>query len=163
MKEKLKKALPHIIIIAVVFSTAFILRVVIGVTTVTGLSMYPTLHDGDFISTAKVENENDITRGDIVLVNEPYGQSLIKRVIGLPGETVEIKDERVFVNGKELDDYVGKPTEPASDGWNKVTLASDEYYVLGDNRDASSDSRVYGPVKTEQITKKFAKILLRIK
>ena len=66
MKEKLKKALPHIIIIAVVFSTAFILRVVIGVTTVTGLSMYPTLHDGDFISTAKVENGRRRTSSGIV-------------------------------------------------------------------------------------------------
>ena len=75
---------------------------------------------------------------------------LIKRVIGLPGETVEIRDGQVYINGKLLDEpFVAEETQPGRNG--QVTVPPLHVYVLGDNRNHSNDSRSFGPVPIENI------------
>ncbi len=84
----------------------------------------------------------------------------IKRIIGLPGETVEIHDEKIYINGEILEeDYASTPTGYAGDAEEPVVLGEDEYFVLGDNREGSRDSREIGPVKRENID---GKAVLRI-
>ena len=92
-----------------------------------------------------------VSRGEVVVFHYPLDTSkyYIKRVIGLPGETVEIKKGEVFIYNKEHPDgyVVGEdylPKNIFTDGQIKKKLAGDEYYVLGDNRPRSSDSRVWG-------------------
>lgn len=115
---------------------------------VNGSSMYKTLYDKDIM----ILNEftyyfNDIERSDIVVVKEK-GELLIKRVIGLPGETVECKDGVIYVNDKKLSEtYVNGTTND----FEKVSLSKEEYFVMGDNREVSLDSRVYGSYKRKDI------------
>jgi signal peptidase I len=94
-------------------------------------------------------------RGDIVVFRPPGSRSepYIKRIIGLPGETVEIHDGAVYVDGVRLDEpYVSSSTTwRGSGGESTITIPDDEYFVLGDNRSNSSDSRVFGTVPKENI------------
>lgn len=84
----------------------------------------------------------------------------IKRIIGLPGETVEIHDEKIYINGEVLEeDYGSNPTDYTGLAESPVVLGDDEYFVLGDNRGGSRDSRDIGPVKRENID---GKAVLRI-
>ena len=84
----------------------------------------------------------------------------IKRIIGLPGETVEIRGEKIYINGEILEeDYGSTPTDYAGVAEEPVVLGEDEYFVLGDNRGGSRDSRDIGPVKRENID---GKAVLRI-
>lgn len=124
---------------------------------VKGASMEPTYSDSDYLIIDQVTYEfREIERGEVVVFRPPNGASqfYIKRVIGLPGETVEIKDGKIYIynsefpNGIDLEeDYIEEYTE----GRDRVTLGLDEYYLLGDNRDASLDSRKFGPVKDTSI------------
>lgn len=99
-----------------------------------------------------------IKRGDIVIFLFPENQSksYIKRIVGLPGETIEIKDGKVLINEILIEepylnpDYVSEDTMPAP-----VTIAPDHYFVLGDNRRNSSDSRYWGTVPRKLIYGKF--------
>ena len=82
-------------------------------------------------------------------------EDLVKRVVGLPGETVEIKNGGVYINGELLEeDYIAPniDTRPGNRGFDKVTLADNEIYVLGDNRPHSSDSRAFGPIYLDEIS-----------
>ncbi|HXQ25215.1 MAG TPA: signal peptidase I [Candidatus Acidoferrales bacterium] len=116
---------------------------------VEGTSMNPLLSDQERIFINKfVYRFEPIERGDVVVFWYPLdrSKSFIKRVVGLPGETVEIRAGHVYVNGQELQDqYV-----PAGylDGSNYLPrrISRDEYFVMGDHRDSSNDSRVFGPV-----------------
>lgn len=95
-------------------------------------------------------------RGDIVVLNPPYPSPnpYIKRVIGLPGETVSFHDGSVYIDGKQLDEpYIasGVLTECGRGQWCDVTVPADSVFVLGDNREDSTDSRVFGPIKDEAI------------
>jgi signal peptidase I len=116
---------------------------------VEGTSMAPLLSDQERIFINKfVYHFEPIERGDVVVFWYPLdrSKSFIKRVIGLPGDAVEIRDGHLYLNG----DQMNEPYVPASylDGSSYAarTLAPDEYFVMGDHRDSSNDSRMFGPV-----------------
>lgn len=129
---------------------------------VKGSSMYPTLEDGSLgVSNLLGYNLDGIRRFDIVIVYlENKKEYLVKRVIGLPGETVAYIDGRLYVDGEVVeedfldqnyrDSYEGEFMEDVA----PVTLAADEYFCVGDNRPHSTDSRYYGPFKKDKIMSK---------
>ncbi len=151
---------------------------------VDGKSMYPTLKDGEFgFTNVGGVLLNGVERGDIVVVTmEEDGQKThwVKRVIGLPGDTVTCVNDVVFINGKVLDEtqyidpdyrqscvdkfgYFNKvPNEDNTDvkDFDEVKLNNDEYYVMGDNRPYSKDSRYVGPMKKSQLFAKNMLVLL---
>lgn len=147
MKKVLKEILSTIIYLGVVFLLTFLfITFVMQRTEVSGHSMEPTLYDHDSLLIEKVTYRfGDAKRFDIVVFPYRYGKDeyFIKRVIGLPGETVTIDTEgKIYINGEVLDEHYGAETilDPgvAYDG---VTLGPDEYFVMGDNRNHSMDSR----------------------
>lgn len=112
-----------------------------------GYSMMPNFTDGTVFKIEEVSLD-ELRRGDIVMV-ENNGKLLIKRLIGLPNETVSIHDGKVFINGSALDEpyeVVPPPYRMA-----ELKLDKDAYFVLGDNRADSSDSHQWGPVKGSAI------------
>jgi len=119
---------------------------------VNGSSMVPTFTDGDYLIIDEISYRfNDPGRGEVIVFRFPNDPSkfFIKRIIGLPGETVEIRGGNVFItntefpNGEQLyEPYVFHPSENQI----KVKLGDNEYFVMGDNRAQSSDSRVWGPL-----------------
>jgi len=118
-----------------------VLRLTMQSYTVVMSSMEPNFYQGDCIMVSKVNyRSSDPQRGEVIVFSPPFDSPhpFIKRVIGLPGETVEIKDGSVFVKGIPLDEeYVSAPpnyTMPAT------LVPEDEYFVLGDNRNNSNDS-----------------------
>lgn len=151
-----------------------------------GRSMYPTLKDGEFgFTNVGGVLLNGVKRGDIVVVTmEEKGQKThwVKRVIGMPGDTISCVNDIVFINGKVLDEtqyidpdyrqscvdqfgYFNKvPNADNSDvqDFKEVTLGDDEYFVMGDNRPYSKDSRYVGPVKKSQLFAKNMLVLLPI-
>jgi signal peptidase I len=121
---------------------------------VEGTSMAPLLSDQERIFINKfVYRFEPIERGDVVVFWYPLdrSKSFIKRVVGLPGDTVEIRSGHLYVDGKEL----MEPYVPASylDGasYPPLTLPEDSFFVMGDHRDSSNDSRVFGPVARQFI------------
>jgi len=116
---------------------------------VEGASMEPIFTDGDYLIVDELSfHFRDIKRGETIVFH--HGSSyFIKRVIGLPGETVTINNGYVYINKHMLDelDFLAGKTY----GNTEVVLGEDEYFVLGDNRTSSSDSRVFGPLKQGQI------------
>jgi signal peptidase I len=129
---------------------------------VDGNSMYPTFHDKELILTDKLSYKlGKPSRGDVVVFHapEPWKSDFIKRIIGLPGETIMVKNGLVYVNGEQL----SEPYLPAGLKTNeKATLRegipyaipADRYMVFGDNRNFSSDSREWGAVKTSALVGK---------
>jgi signal peptidase I len=121
-------------------------------TQVLGQSMEPTLHSSQRVVVEKVTYRfvHGPRRGDIVVIDLP-GQTdmLIKRVVGLPGETIEVRSGQVYIDGELLDEQWA-----ASSGgghYGPKTIPPLHIFVLGDNRGASNDSRSFGPVKIEHV------------
>ncbi len=134
-----------IIIVAVILVRTFIITPAI----VDGASMDKTLEDGQLIIINKINYRfNDPKRFQIVVVkNDKESDKIIKRIIGLPGETIEYKDNILYVNGEKMDEsYEHAITEDF-----KVTVNEDEYFVLGDNRVVSKDSRILGGFKKKNL------------
>ena len=121
---------------------------------VEGTSMAPLLSDQERIFINKfVYRFEPIQRGDVVVFWYPLDRtkSFIKRVVGLPGETVEIRQGAVYVNGKVVPEpYVPPQYEDLSD-FGPVRVPRDSYFVMGDHRVSSNDSRVFGPVASRFI------------
>ena len=131
---------------------------------VRGVSMEPNFNDGDVLIVDKLSYQiNTPERGDVVAMFFPgeTSKKFIKRVIALPNELVKIEDNKVFIDGKIIpEDYlpVGLLILPNIER----QLTADEYFVLGDNRVASSDSRAWGPVPESYIIGKATKQLFRL-
>lgn len=143
LKDFLEIMIVSLIIVFVCFKFVFISA------QVDGISMYPTLHDGDRGFSFVIKRNIKIERYDIcVIESDKTNHLLVKRVIGLPYETIEFKNNVLYINGvKQNEDFL-------SDVYTQdliVTLKADEYYCLGDNRTISKDSRFYGPFKKDQI------------
>ena len=139
----IKELVPYIVIIAVVV----LFRTYIATPVrVDGDSMVPTFEDGQILILNKLDREYE--RMDVV-VFDYKSDRLIKRVIGLPGETVEIKDNTLYINGEEVSDY--KDDVKTSDYKLNVTIPEGYYFVLGDNRGISADSRLIGLVSKEDL------------
>jgi signal peptidase I len=113
----------------------------------TGYSMEPNFHDGDMFRVDEITLA-DLQRGDLIVV-EHDGKLLLKRLIGLPDETVSIHDGKVFINGAALDETY--EVVPATYTMDEVQLDNDSYFILGDNRPDSIDSHQLGPVKGDAI------------
>ena len=122
---------------------------------INGPSMWPILVHGDYVLANRKSARRSFLRGDIVVLRSPReGRSTyVKRIVGMPNETVRLDSGRVYVN----DDAIAEPylnadvrTEPKS-AFTEWFLDPDEYFVLGDSRADSDDSRTYGPVKREAI------------
>ncbi len=130
-----------------------------------GMSMYPTLHEDDLgIASIFSAKHLEIERFDIVIVNDKAENSKdhwVKRVIGLPGETISCMDDVVYINGEPIEEpfldteYANTQRENLgffTSDFDEVTLGEDEYFVMGDNRTNSTDSRNVGPFTRDNIT-----------
>ena len=118
-----------------------------------GSSMHPTLPDGTIYEGVK---PNHLERGDIVTLIDDQNNSIVKRIIGLPGDKIQLSDGQLWMNGHLLQEpYLPKGTftKPLVYGTN-IVAGADEYIVMGDNRQVSYDSRAFGPVQKKQITHK---------
>lgn len=143
----IKEVIPYIVIVVVV---VLIRTFIITPVRVDGDSMKNTLKNGDILLLYKLSS---INRFDIIVLDEEKdNEKIIKRVIGMPGETVAIKKGKIYINDKVIDDeYAYGETSD----FDKVTLADDEYFILGDNRLISKDSRYFGPIKDNEIKGKI--------
>lgn len=117
---------------------------------VKGRSMQDTLHDGDFMLALRYGLFGRIRRFDVVICRYPGRKGhFVKRVVGLPGERVSMTEGALYINGAEVtEDF---PLRRSLRGFDERTLGPDEYFVMGDNRPCSSDSRRVGPIHRRAI------------
>jgi len=150
MDKRIKDIIEYIVIIVAVLLFRHFLYSPIRVS---GDSMVPTLNDGDIMILDKIGYKiNGLDRFDIVVVDYK-GEKIIKRVIGLPGDHVEYKDDKLYINGKFLEEeYKRKETSDfILEFLGENTIPKDKYLVLGDNRPISKDSRIIGLVDKSDI------------
>ena len=149
--KKLKELMPYIIIVVVV---VLVRSFIVTPGLVNGASMEPTLYNNELVLINKIGLNKGINRYDIVVVKYE-NSTIIKRVIGLPYETVEYIDNTLYIDGEKVSTKVD--FEYTKDF--KLTAGKNEYIVLGDNRNISKDSRIIGPVKESNIIGKVDLVL----
>lgn len=145
LRDVLETILPAVLI-------AFLINLFLAqATQVYGQSMEPTLHSDQRLVVEKVSYRfHGPRRGDIVVLKSPQSSELlIKRVIGLPGETIEIRQGQVYINGQELDEPYLERSKGGN--WGPIIVPPLHVCVLGDNRSFSNDSRAFGMVPIESI------------
>ena len=142
VKRFVKELIPYVIILVVVI---LIRSYIITPVMVSGTSMSPTLKGREVMILNKMDKK--FTRFEIVVVKTDH-DDIIKRVIGLPGETISCENNTVYINGRKLEDEFGSGY---TSDFKKVKLGKNEYFVMGDNRENSLDSRYYGPFKKSEI------------
>ncbi len=129
---------------------------------VQGPSMEPTFHDNQYLIISRVNYlVGAPQRGDVIVFHYPNNtaEDYIKRVIGLPGDVVEIREALVYVNDLLVNEpYINEPCTQSRCRDAVIILSDDEYYVMGDNRNRSRDSRDFGPINREHI---IGKVLIR--
>lgn len=151
IKRIIKELIPYIIIVVVVV----LIRTFIATPVrVDGDSMNKTFKNGDILILYKL---SEIKRFDVIVLHEEKdNEKIIKRIIGMPGDTVAIKDGEIYINDEKIDD---KYAYGMTSDYDRITLKSDEYFILGDNRLISKDSRYFGPIKEKEIK---GKVIFRI-
>lgn len=153
IKEFFKDTIRYIIFIVVVL---LVVNYVFSLQQVIGVSMNPQLKDGDILILNKIKYRFfDVERGDIVAVQFKDTNYIVKRIIGLPGDTISIKNNQIYINGNLYEeDYLSKDVitedfELTELGYDKIPEKM--YFVLGDNRQDSTDSRELGLVNKDNI------------
>lgn len=149
-KELIKKIYPYIIVVIVV---VLIRSFIVTPAVVDGQSMEDTLYNNNVVILNKLDYKlNDIKRFDVVVLKY-NGEKLIKRVIGLPGEHVEYKDGNLYIDGFLIEDTYGKTgtNDFKLETLGYLNIPGDMYFVVGDNRNNSADSRILGLIKKEDI------------
>lgn len=149
----IKDIFPYIAVIVVVL---FVKQYIISPIQVNGKSMNDTLHNGDIMILDKLQyKRNGVKRFDIVVIRS-HGTRIIKRVIGLPGDVVEVRDNALYINNKKYNEsYLDKDT--VTEDFTLETLLDSEkvpenkYFVMGDNREDSLDSRIIGFIDKDDI------------
>jgi len=147
----------------IVFAVAiflFIYLLVLQPHKIKGASMHPNFPDGEYLLTDKVTYRfGEPKRGDVIVFKAPTGNGdeFIKRIIGLPGEKVSVKNGKIYINEKVLDEKYLDASVLTSAGYflqegQSVSVPEGEYFVLGDNRPHSSDSRAWGFIAKKKIT-----------
>ncbi len=147
--KSLRELIETLILTLVIF---LLIRFAVQNFRIEGFSMEPNFHDGQFLIVNKlIYLLHPPERGDVIVFIPPNNttRDFIKRVIGLPGDRIEIVNGRVSVNGQPLDEPY--PLNPASYSSGLVTVSPGEYFVLGDNRNNSSDSHSWGTVAGDKI------------
>ena len=142
----MRELLGMLVYVGIVLAITFLIITFVGQRThVSGESMENTLDDGDQLIVDKLTYRfHDPERFDIIVFPFRYKDNTyyIKRIIGLPGETVQIADGEIYINGEVLEESYGREVmQDAGLAAEPITLGDDEYFVLGDNRNYSSDSR----------------------
>ena len=142
----MRELLGMLVYVGIVLAITFLIITFVGQRThVSGESMENTLDDGDQLIVDKLTYRfHDPERFDIIVFPFRYKDNTyyIKRIIGLPGETVQIVDGEIYINGEVLEESYGREVmQDAGLAAEPITLGDDEYFVLGDNRNYSSDSR----------------------
>ncbi|MEP6850967.1 MAG: signal peptidase I [Acidobacteriota bacterium] len=146
------------LVIILVFTVTILQCGCFGSYTVDGKSMLPRLKDGDIVLTTGDIEKMD--RGDIVFFYDPIKPDSIDiaRVVGLPNETLEIPDGDIYVNGEKLSEiYVSPENNVNKFKYGKFALDEHSYFLLGDNRDNSKDSRFYGAIQKGRILRKYTR------
>lgn len=143
IKETVKDILKYVLLIAVIL---FVITYLFSLQQVIGPSMDPNLQDNDILILNKLKYKySDIKRGDVVALRFKDTNYLVKRVIGLPGDAIEFKNNKLYINGSVYDEIYLKDdviTEDFSlEDIGYRVIPEDYYFVLGDNREKSSDSR----------------------
>lgn len=151
MKKFIKELYPYVLILGgVILIRSFIITPVI----VSGDSMKPNLHNGEVLLERKIGyNSDSIKRFDIVIINDGKDE-IIKRVIGLPGEHISYKNNKLYVNGevlKETFDFRNTTDFNLEEVCTCSVIPSGKYLVLGDNRPISKDSRYLGLIDEDDI------------
>ena len=145
----LRDIIETMVLVAIAF---LVVNALIGRFRIEQVSMLPNLHEGEYVIVDKVSYAfRQPERGEIVVLKNPNpGQpDLIKRIIGLPGETIEVHGGSVYINGQPLaEPYVAQPMAADSAA---TQLQADQYFVMGDNRNNSEDSRRFGPRPAKDI------------
>ena len=145
MNKTVRSIISNVLYIAAVLLFSFLsVRYVGQRTEVIGSSMVPTLEDGNQLITDKITYRfREPERFDIVVFpHGPNNEYYIKRIIGMPGETVEIsEDGTIYIDGEVLEEDYGYGNTTPQEMSGGITLSEDEYFVLGDNREVSLDSR----------------------
>jgi signal peptidase I len=129
---------------------------------VLGHSMEPNFHPKDYLVVDEISYRfREPKRGEVIVFKYPANPKLkyLKRIIGLPGEEVTIENGVVKINGKVLDESFYLPASVQTSGFISIKLDKDEYFVMGDNRDFSSDSRRWGPLPRKLI---IGRVILRL-
>ena len=142
-------------LVAVLMVLFFLLRFVVGTSRVSGTSMDPTLVDGQTVFFTRIHVS--YKPGDIVCISMPNGDNYVKRVVAVPGDVVELKEGVLYVNDAPYEVYGHGQTLPQEASVEyPYTVEAEKYFVLGDNREASVDSRSFGAVYRSQILGKIA-------
>lgn len=119
-------------------------------------SMMPNIQPNNYLIVNRwTYRNNEPKRGDIVVFHiQSEKEALIKRVIGLPGDSIRVSERTLFINGKKLDESSYLNSSVETWGNVEITLTENQYFVLGDNRNHSKDSRHFGPIEKEAIVGK---------
>ncbi len=151
-KSVLREIAETVLLTVVIF---LLIQTVVRNFRVVGTSMEPNLHDGQYLIVDKISYRlGKIQRGDVIVFEPPNrpGEDYVKRVIALPGELVEVRNGQVFVNGQPLDEpYVARP---GGYSMKPRRVGPDELFVLGDNRNSSSDSHNWGMLPRDKVVGK---------